>query len=154
MALLRLADIMGNATISRRSPTSPISFSCLPQETVQAQTDLLSQYRKGERQAFSPLGPDGKPIRRYSTKHRDHWFHGGKDGLSVAKAGTIERAVTKFDPDREKTSSGLRGDHAEDRYARKHNAGDINIARLSPISTNRSAESRTYTQHIQTSTNR
>ena len=75
----------------------------------------------------------------------------------ITEAGTIERALTKFDPDREKMSSGLRGDHAEERYARKHNAGEISIARLSPISTNRSAESRTYTQipaHIQTSTNR
>lgn len=69
LALLRLADIMGNAAISRRSPLSPISFSCLPQEIVQTQTDLLTQYRKGENQAFSPLGPDGKPIRRYVASH-------------------------------------------------------------------------------------
>jgi hypothetical protein len=66
-ALLRLADIIGNAVISRRSPLSPISFSCLSQEIVQTQTDLLTQYRKGENEAFSPLGPDGKPIRRYTA---------------------------------------------------------------------------------------
>ena len=75
----------------------------------------------------------------------------------VTGIGTIERTLIKFDPDREKTSSGLRENHAEERYTRKHNAGEINPARLSPISTNRSAESRIYTQipaHIQTSTNR
>ena len=74
---------------------------------------------------------------------------------SIAEVGTAERAMTKFDIDKEKMLSGLRGDHADEKYTRKHSAGEINMARLSPISTNRSTEHRTLTPSLtQTNTNR
>jgi hypothetical protein len=74
---------------------------------------------------------------------------------SIAEVGTAERVLTKFDFDKEKVSIGLRGDHADEKYTRKHSAGEINMARLSPISTNRSTEHRTLTPSLtQTNTNR
>ncbi|KAK2466402.1 hypothetical protein APHAL10511_002044 [Amanita phalloides] len=133
-ALMRLADIMSDSAITRRDPLSPISFSCLTQDIVQTQTDLLTQYRSRENQAFSPLGVDGRPIRRYSAKQHDHWFFGGKGGLSVANTViTADRTPIKFDPDREKMSS-LRGDYADDKYARKHSAGEITITKVTSTS--------------------
>ena len=65
LALSKLADIMKDSSIANRNPHSPISFSCLPQGVIQAQTDLLVQSRKGRQDAFSPVGSDGKPLRRY-----------------------------------------------------------------------------------------
>ena len=74
---------------------------------------------------------------------------------SIAEVGGAERALTKFDLDKDKMSSGLRGDHADEKYTRKYSAGEINMARLSPISTNRSTEHRTLTPSLtQTNTNR
>ena len=64
VALLKVASIMNDTTLAKRDPLSPISFSCLPQDVVKSQNDLLAQYKKGRDTAFSPLGPDGKPIRK------------------------------------------------------------------------------------------
>ncbi|KAJ7590766.1 alpha/beta-hydrolase [Mycena floridula] len=83
-ALAKLADYIGDPRIASRNPMSSLSFSCLELAAVQNQTQSLKLYRKGELEAFSPLGPDGKPIRRFSDRKQDHWFQSEKDGLSYA----------------------------------------------------------------------
>ncbi|KIL68191.1 hypothetical protein M378DRAFT_71959 [Amanita muscaria Koide BX008] len=83
-ALLKLGEYLNDASVIKRDPLSPISFSGLPPDVVRKQNEMLAQYRKGKNTAFSPLTPEGRPIRRYSNRHRDHWFHGGKDGCSIA----------------------------------------------------------------------
>jgi hypothetical protein len=61
-----------------------LSFSCLAPEVVASQTDTLSFYKKGLAHLFSPVGPDGRPFRKFSERKDSHWFHSEKDGLSYA----------------------------------------------------------------------
>lgn len=64
-ALEKLAAIVEDPKVAERNPLSSISFSCLAPEVVQSQTDSLVFYRKGLDTAYVPLGPDGRPIRKY-----------------------------------------------------------------------------------------
>ncbi|KAJ8086110.1 hypothetical protein AAF712_008282 [Marasmius tenuissimus] len=89
MALERLAELMGDSSISSRPPCS-LSFSCLSHEVVRGQTESLDLYKKGESEAFDPTGPDGRPIRKYSEKKDEHWFYGERDGISYAKGKYLE----------------------------------------------------------------
>ncbi|KAF9268306.1 alpha/beta-hydrolase [Marasmius fiardii PR-910] len=84
IALEKLAELTGDSSTSSRSPESSLSFSCLPNDVVKGQTEALELYKKGEEDAFDPTGPDGRPIRKYSEKKDEHWFHGERDGLSYA----------------------------------------------------------------------
>jgi len=93
IALARLAEIAGDSSIASRDPLSSLSFSCLAPEVVKSQSDSLVSYGKGHRQAFLPLGPDGRPIRKFSDRKQTHWFHGEKDGLSYA--GSIFNPSTR-----------------------------------------------------------
>ncbi|KIK65733.1 hypothetical protein GYMLUDRAFT_70812 [Collybiopsis luxurians FD-317 M1] len=84
VALGKLAQLTGDATIASRDPLCPMSFSCLTPDVIQAQTDSLNLYRKGECEAFNPCGPDGRATRRFSEAKNQHWFTGEKDGISYA----------------------------------------------------------------------
>lgn len=64
-ALEKLSEITGDPKVATRDPMSSLSFSCLHPEIVKSQTESLKFYRKGQEKAFSPLGPDGRPIRKY-----------------------------------------------------------------------------------------
>ncbi|TRM68532.1 alpha/beta-hydrolase [Schizophyllum amplum] len=83
-ALERLATLMGDRNIAERDPRSVLSFSCVGPEVLKSQTEMLAHYAIGQEDAFSALGPDGRPIRRMSERKRDHWFHSERDGLSYA----------------------------------------------------------------------
>ncbi|RDB20549.1 hypothetical protein Hypma_012458 [Hypsizygus marmoreus] len=105
IALSNLADITGDSSIASRDPLSSLSFCCLPPEVIQSQTDSLEQYRIGIREAFSPVGHDGKPVRKFSDKRAEHWFHGEENGLSIA--GTSFLPPERFkDSDRPEKPSG------------------------------------------------
>ena len=60
--LERLADFKGDESIVDRDPCSPLSFSCASQEVTKSQEETIASYSKGMRQAFSPLGPDRRPM--------------------------------------------------------------------------------------------
>jgi hypothetical protein len=66
-ALTTLADIMGDSSIANRDPLSSLSFCCLSPEVVKRQTEKLARYRKRLDHVSSPLGPDGRPLRRCIT---------------------------------------------------------------------------------------
>jgi hypothetical protein len=66
-ALNRLAEFIGDPSIATRDPNSPLSFSSLKYEVSKSQSDTLLLYQKDQAKAFSPLRPDGRPIRRYVT---------------------------------------------------------------------------------------
>jgi len=84
IALEKLAEFTGDPTIATRDPMSSLSFSCLDPVAIKNQTESLKLYRQGELEAFSPLGPDGRPIRKFSDRKQEHWFQSEKDGLSYA----------------------------------------------------------------------
>lgn len=69
-ALDKLAEIMGRPEIADSNPLSPISFSCLSEEGVQRQAELLQKYAAEPKTSFSPLGPDGRPLRKYGSVTR------------------------------------------------------------------------------------
>ncbi|KAL6306711.1 Alpha/Beta hydrolase protein [Sparassis latifolia] len=64
-----------------KNPLSPIHFSCLSKEVCKSQEEMIASFEKGERAAFSPLGMDGRPLRKYSER-KAHWLDGGPDGFS------------------------------------------------------------------------
>ena len=63
-ALSRLAHLKDDSNIRMRDSTSPLSFSCLSPETEKRQTESIKEYAKDSHKAFSPLAPDGRPIRK------------------------------------------------------------------------------------------
>ncbi|KAJ7122848.1 Alpha/Beta hydrolase protein [Mycena epipterygia] len=87
-ALGRLESIMGDTgnggNFRARDPGSSLSFSCLSDDAVQQQSDALRAYRTGQTLAFIPLGPTGRPYRRYSERPRDDWFESKTEGVSYA----------------------------------------------------------------------
>ncbi|KAJ3566960.1 hypothetical protein NP233_g6666 [Leucocoprinus birnbaumii] len=88
MALFKLADIMERTDMGSKDPLSPMSFSCLSEVSIQKQTELLAEYTEAET-PFSPLGPDGRPLRKYSDREGRHWFEGGPGGLSIADVASL-----------------------------------------------------------------
>ncbi|KAI0092555.1 Alpha/Beta hydrolase protein [Irpex rosettiformis] len=82
-ALTRLADFKDDSSILIRDPSSPISFSCLSPEMEKRQTEGIAEFAKDAHKAFSPLGPDGRPIRKFSERYdRNHWLNTGQDGFT------------------------------------------------------------------------
>jgi hypothetical protein len=63
-ALNALSELMGDTTIATRDPSSSLSFSCLAPEVITSQKDAVDFYGKDQWKAFSPLGLDGRPIRK------------------------------------------------------------------------------------------
>ncbi|KAK0467900.1 Alpha/Beta hydrolase protein [Desarmillaria tabescens] len=85
MALDKLAEFTNDSSFRARNPTSSLSFSCLTPDVVRSQTESLALYSENLHNAYSPVGPNGRPYRRYSErKEQEHWFSGGKDGNSYA----------------------------------------------------------------------
>ncbi|KAJ7638448.1 Alpha/Beta hydrolase protein [Roridomyces roridus] len=83
-ALSRLEEITGNSALRSRDPLSSLSFSCLSEDIVKQQTEGLAAYSRGQTLAYLPLGPTGRPIRRYSERPQDDWFERKTDGVSYA----------------------------------------------------------------------
>ncbi|KAF8665659.1 hypothetical protein AX16_000112 [Volvariella volvacea WC 439] len=88
-ALEKLASIMEDPTIAGRNPVSSLSFSCLAQDVAKSQWESLRFYSKNLDKAYKPLGPDGRPLRKFSQRNEAHWFYGEKDGISYAGNGDI-----------------------------------------------------------------
>ncbi|KAJ7162622.1 Alpha/Beta hydrolase protein [Mycena crocata] len=86
-ALGTLEAITGDSSFRNRDPSSSLSFSCLSDDIVQSQTDGLAGYRKGQTLAYMPLGPTGRPIRRYSERPHNDWFETETEGISYATGG-------------------------------------------------------------------
>ena len=63
-ALELLAKIRGEPSIAERDPLSSLSFSCASAEVIKSQEETRATYEKGQRNAFSPLGLDGRPLRK------------------------------------------------------------------------------------------
>ncbi|KAJ7229042.1 Alpha/Beta hydrolase protein [Mycena pura] len=87
-ALGTLELITGDSSLRTRDPMSSLSFCCLAEGVIRQQTDALVAYRKGQTLAFTPLGPYGRPVRRYSDRPRDDWFESnGKEASSYGGGG-------------------------------------------------------------------
>jgi len=98
VALSKLAQLAGDSSIALRDPLSPLSFSCLPPDVVQGQTESLTLYRKGEWTAFDPCGLDGKAVRRFSETRKQHWFQGERDGISYAGSSLSKHGKQDAEP--------------------------------------------------------
>ncbi|CAL1702087.1 unnamed protein product [Somion occarium] len=72
-ALQRLSLLKKDPSMRQRDVLTPLSFSCCDDETAQKHIELVKSYAKGQRSAFSPLGADGRPIRKFSER-KDHWL--------------------------------------------------------------------------------
>lgn len=63
-ALEILADLADDPSIAKRDPLSPMSFSRISVEVQQLQVENYMAAAKGARKAFTPLGSDGRPMRK------------------------------------------------------------------------------------------
>ena len=54
MALGNLAEIIGDPDMTSLDPLCSLSFSCLTQDVIQGQSDLLKHYFKGQASALNP----------------------------------------------------------------------------------------------------
>jgi hypothetical protein len=59
-----LAEISGDPTIAGRDPLSPMSFSRIATHVQQLQVENYMAAARGVKKAFSPLGSDGRPMRK------------------------------------------------------------------------------------------
>lgn len=57
MALGNLAEIIGDPDMASLDPLCSLSFSCLTQDVIQGQSDLLKHYFKGQASALNPESP-------------------------------------------------------------------------------------------------
>ena len=59
-----LADLAGDPSIAQRDPLSPMSFSRISAAVQQLQVENYVAAARDAKKAFSPLGSDGRPMRR------------------------------------------------------------------------------------------
>ncbi|KAA1466048.1 alpha/beta-hydrolase [Dentipellis sp. KUC8613] len=83
-ALERLSELADDPSIADRNPLSSMSFSRVEPEVKQLQESAIRLFASGQHKAFSPLGADGRPMRKYSERKHDHWFLGDREGYSYA----------------------------------------------------------------------
>ncbi|KAF9008828.1 Alpha/Beta hydrolase protein [Cyathus striatus] len=131
-ALGELAEITGDPSYMSHDPMSSLSFSCLTSDLVKSQEELLRHYARSRERAFCPLDADGRPIRKYSEKKNEHWFYGGKDGLSVAgsslvppERGKQESSEKSAQPSRTEGSIIKPGNEGHLRKAVAFNSGTV-----------------------------
>ncbi|KAH9918146.1 uncharacterized protein B0H18DRAFT_1086887 [Fomitopsis serialis] len=98
-ALATLGKVRSDPSMVDRDPLSPLSFSCASAEVIKSQEETRATYEKGQRTAFSPLGLDGRPLRKFSER-KDHWLDGGADGFSYSSAKNFRKKTTKQKPPR------------------------------------------------------
>ncbi|KAG8973452.1 hypothetical protein FRB90_009924, partial [Tulasnella sp. 427] len=58
-----LAELMDDQKVKKREAKSIFSFCRAPAEGVKGMEAFIGQFKNGEKQAFSPLGKDGQPLR-------------------------------------------------------------------------------------------
>ncbi|KAH9002261.1 alpha/beta-hydrolase [Lactarius hatsudake] len=80
-----MAEIMDDPSIAQRDPLSPMSFSRISVAVQRLQVENYMAAAKGARKAFSPLGSDGRPMRKYSERIHDHWFQGDRSWMSYVE---------------------------------------------------------------------
>jgi len=80
-----LAVLAGDSSISERDPLSPMSFSRISAAVQQLQVENYMAAARDARSAFSPLGSDGRPMRKYSERKHDHWFQGDRSWMSYVE---------------------------------------------------------------------
>ncbi|KAL7282046.1 hypothetical protein ACG7TL_003513 [Trametes sanguinea] len=84
MALAQLAEWQDDPSIADQDPLSPLSFSCVTEEVRKSQDEIYTIYAEGTDTAFSPLAPDGRPLRKYSERKAEHWLDSSADGFSYS----------------------------------------------------------------------
>jgi len=83
--LENLAELAGDPSIAERDPLSPMSFSRISVAVQLLQVENYMAAAKEARKAFSPLGSDGRPMRKYSERKHDHWFQGDRSWMSYVE---------------------------------------------------------------------
>lgn len=80
-----LAELAGDPSISQRDPFSPMSFSRISVAVQRLQVENYMAAARDAKKAFSPLGSDGRPMRKYSERRHDHWFQGDRSWMSCVE---------------------------------------------------------------------
>ncbi|CDO74127.1 hypothetical protein BN946_scf185043.g177 [Trametes cinnabarina] len=115
MALAQLAEWQDDPSIAEQDPLSPLSFSCVTEEVRKSQDELYTIYAEGTEKAFSPLAPDGRPLRKFSERKAEHWLDSSADGFSYSSTPVPPPSLRPF-------LTGLRADvkQFQDRISAKN----------------------------------
>ncbi|VDC06247.1 unnamed protein product [Peniophora sp. CBMAI 1063] len=94
IALQDLSDIVHNPDVEDRDPSSCLSFSLIPPDIAKMQQEGFTRYHRGQKSAYSPIRPDGRPFREFSARRDDHWFTSdGVDMLSYATGRAVSQNI-------------------------------------------------------------
>ncbi|KAG8955931.1 hypothetical protein FRC04_006379 [Tulasnella sp. 424] len=89
-----LAELMDDQKVKKREAKSIFSFSRTPPEGAKGMEAFIGQFKNGEKQAYSPLGKDGQPLRKFSERHDNQLFlspqHGNLRDHSTAVGTMID----------------------------------------------------------------
>jgi len=124
-ALNKLSEIIGNPKIATRDPLCSLSFSCLTPEIAKTQADALALFGKDQATAYSPLRANGRPIRKFSERKAEHWFHGERDGSSYTHA-----AAPAAPPS---TLTGLKGSRPEKLLRKDSELHEADLSDVLPL---------------------
>ncbi|KAG8907819.1 hypothetical protein FRB99_001992 [Tulasnella sp. 403] len=101
-ALELLAEIHGEPKIKKREAKSMFSFSRAAPEAVKGMEQFIGMFKKDEKNAFSPLGKDGQPLRKFSERHDNQMFlspqHGNLRDHSSSSGTMIDVAYVEVSP--------------------------------------------------------
>ncbi|KAH9894169.1 Alpha/Beta hydrolase protein [Cubamyces lactineus] len=101
MALAQLAEWQDDPSMADQDPFSPLSFSCVTEEVKKSQEELYAIYQEGVQTAFSPLAPDGRPLRKYSERKLDeHWLESNADGFSYSNVKQFQDRISEQNRDK------------------------------------------------------
>ncbi|KAI0771527.1 Alpha/Beta hydrolase protein [Trametes elegans] len=100
MALAQLAEWKDDPSIAEQDPLSPLSFSCVTEEVRKSQEELNAIYSEGIQTAFSPLAPDGRPLRKFSERKDEHWLESSADGFSYTNVKQFQDRISEQNRDK------------------------------------------------------
>ncbi|KAL1937580.1 hypothetical protein VTO73DRAFT_13075 [Trametes versicolor] len=99
-ALAQLAEWEDDPALADQDPLSPLSFSCVTDEVRKSQDELYAIYQEGMHIAFSPLAPDGRPLRKYSERKDEHWLNSSADGYSYTNIKQYQERISESNRDK------------------------------------------------------
>ncbi|KAI0356681.1 alpha/beta-hydrolase [Trametes cingulata] len=126
MALAQLAEWKEDPSLAEQDPLSPLSFSCVTEEVRKSQDELYAIYQEGVQTAFSPLAPDGRPLRKW--RKDEHWMESGADGFSYTNVKQFQDRISEQNRDKRRPGQRPPGS----RGGGGGSSGSSNVGALGP----------------------
>ncbi|KZO90304.1 alpha/beta-hydrolase [Calocera viscosa TUFC12733] len=108
-ALLELAELRKDESMKDGDPTVAASFSCVAPDIIAVRKSAYERISQEEKGAFSPFGPDGKPLRKLSERRLAEISQGAQHSRSRSDsdlwASGVELEVIESDEETDMPTS-------------------------------------------------